>query len=201
MDNIYLDKPSDTKLFPLQLAGETIDFECPIKYLQDGYCDDLCRTDQCSGDIKDCNLQCIDDYCSIIYRRWTWLLFDGSESYAVNYSVACNILETGIEYDNKEGDSRNEIFDLFNLGDSDICSIFLCLIDWNEDGYINFREFTTLFARFSDPELAMDKSIGLNCSNCIGDMYDINMIKEGDENVECDWTDLISAFLEKYEGD
>ena len=56
----------------------------------DGVCDDSCQTDECLNDINDCNSQCIDDYCGLIYKYWGYLMDNNDQIYAANYSAVCN---------------------------------------------------------------------------------------------------------------
>ena len=151
--------------------------------------------------MDDCDLGCTDDFCATIYRYWSWLI-PSNDSLAVNISVICDEwLPSLLDYDNKDGSSTNAILQEQVLDTPGGCEAFVCMIDWNEDGYINFKEFTTYIARFSTSDLPMDKAIGLNCSSCVGDMntYDINMNEEG-ETVECNWLRFLE-FLDDYEHD
>ena len=97
INNPYLHKPPEwiisiLKAFatPNNLTNKYDEFDCIDTMINDGACDDACQTDECLNDINDCNLECIDDYCSLIYRYWGYLIGNNDQIYAANYSVVCN---------------------------------------------------------------------------------------------------------------
>ena len=173
-----MDKPPEWIIYTLQtFAKESTDasFECDRTWIHDGMCDDTCQTDECSGDVSDCNIGCVgDNYCGSIYTYWEFLIGNNDRIYAANYSVVCN------EWIPKmkkyvELSSITQDFDIF---DPAKCQIFLLVADFNEDGYINFREFTAFFslsAPLGHSQHGVGKGIGTNCSLCVGDTYNINM--------------------------
>ena len=128
---------------------------CQPGWLNDGVCDDLCRTDECGQDYGDCDRVC-GDVCSIIYYAWLQMLEGDLSEYNVNITWVCN---NWWQYLNPIGANQ------------DIqCLTFINDRDYNRDEYLNFREFSTdLVWLFG----SNDQSTNVNCSSCVGvDHYD-----------------------------
>ena len=132
------------------------------------------RTEACLNDGNDCNLDstCVDDICAILYAMWVAVA--GSDVIVGNYSVVCQHwvphFIAGL------GDTPNNGYEvtLLILKDVNICqSILIQSMDLNDDGYINFREYTSIV--FSLVSGDFNRGIGFNCSACDGDTYNINM--------------------------
>ena len=171
-NNPYLDKPSDFKLLALQYFYPQAIFKwtCEHRWINDNYCDSLCQTDECGNDGNDCNGNCIDDPCGIIYGYWTFVT-DYEGQYAGNYSVVCN------DWIPNKLSKISSLLDVLNL-DLSTCMIWIQIVDFNDDGYINFREFVSWFGlilNFFSAETP-DKGITMNCSYCVGlDTYNIDL--------------------------
>ena len=66
----------------------------------------------------------------------------------------------------------------FDIFDFDSCMLMMGFIDYNADGYINFREFTSLGGIGGSYQTVyrLDKGANVNCSSCVGvDTYNIDM--------------------------
>ena len=120
------------------------------------------------NDGDDCNQNCEDATCLELYTYWVYVT-DGESINAANYSVVCNdwIPNKLIKF------SEALSFD------STTCMLAIELLDFNGDGYINFREFSTwtnIIAYSQSVGYGVDKGINLNCSSCVGlDVYNVDM--------------------------
>ena len=91
--------------------------------------------------------------------------------YAANYSVVCddwipNKLAKLATYGNR------------NILDEVPCNVGVGVIDFNLDGFINFREFISLVSIIGSKlfNYAIDQAININCSYYVGtDIYNIDM--------------------------
>ena len=128
---------------------------CAGEWIGDGSCDDACRVDDCLNDNGDCELGCIETDCNSIYSVWQLAQqMVGGEQYKINNSIACR-------------DVFPELEAILNV-DSSVyggCEGAVAEFDFNEDGYINFREWTAMaFDFFSTQE---GKARQVNCSQCV----------------------------------
>ena len=101
-------------------------------------------------------LGCVNDFCSLVYQGWLYGTGGGGVS-KVNKTFGCNVMYPLMvaafsrEYGN--------------------CSELLTEIDFNGDGYINFREFTALIFGNTDGVHDGLKANQINCSECVGTKY------------------------------
>eukprot|EP01083_Nonionella_stella_P054264 143311_1 len=125
---------------------------CNEQWIADGLCDDLCRTDECLQDGDDCGPgSCLANSCKYIHDAWVG--FIGRWTYVVNISYFCGpIMKAGEIVFGKDAP-------LDCIEDTD-------LYDWNNDGFVNFREFTYLAYWFGGGFTQKGKQI--NCSECVG---------------------------------
>lgn len=133
--------------------------QCDDVYEQ-GVCDDACRTDECLYDGDDCSLGCVDDTCKQIYQFWLYLSYlagIGSE-HKLDHDTACikawPLAVDQLEIEEAPGN----------------CHEILAQVDYNNDTYINFREFVVIVAADLSGGHA-SKAMQINCSQCIGVEY------------------------------
>ncbi len=126
--------------------------QCQDWWIGDGYCDDSCRVDECLNDLNDCNLGCQDDICLQVYQAW--LYFAGTTTYNVNRTIACR-------------DWWPVAVSFLGVNASINCNQLVINADFNQDEYINFREFIMIGVQFVDPQWEQ-KSTQINCSSCVG---------------------------------
>ena len=48
------------------------------------------------------------------------------------------------------------------------CTSSLRLVDFNQDSYLNFREFIVIAGLITHPDIETVKWLNLNCSDCVG---------------------------------
>eukprot|EP01084_Bolivina_argentea_P100501 180421_1 len=70
-NSVFVDAPAD-KYKP-----------CVSAWIGDGECDDSCRTEECSYDLDDCALGCVDGTCNLFYQFW--LMFAGQDVYKMTH--------------------------------------------------------------------------------------------------------------------
>ena len=136
-----------------------------------------------------------NDICNLIYRAWigwnndNYLEAVQNDIFCTEWMPLIESVHTGRDYSNNDILSYLYLYELGELpeGELDIFSSEFCLVmipyfDWNSDDHINFREFTTFITLmvFNPDKSAISqqwtgKPIGVNCSSCVGDTYDINM--------------------------
>ena len=95
-------------------------------WIGDGACDDLCRTPECGYDGGDCEIGCIADDCSTIYQFFLFLAGSDSDALKMNHTIACR-------------DKWQIAIDLLGVDDTENCEEELDAVDYNQDGFINFR--------------------------------------------------------------
>jgi len=124
----------------------------------DGECDDVCRTPECLFDGGDCELGCVGDVCGSILTSWNFLA--PSNVYKMNKTDACTeIWPVVVVLFGETNRYKN-------------CTQAMNEVDFNQDGYINFREYTALSYGYATPHSAgKDKAKQLNCSSCVGMEY------------------------------
>eukprot|EP01083_Nonionella_stella_P247380 857758_1 len=129
-------------------------------WVGDGSCDDFCRTDECNQDAGDCDPgSCINNVCSYIHSAW--LLFVSPSEFIVNISYFCETIYP------------NAVL-IFGVDPfQDVSCYEVSLWDWNNDSFLNFREFTHVAYWFAGGSGSKGKQ--LNCSECIGmEHYNVN---------------------------
>eukprot|EP01083_Nonionella_stella_P081584 224785_1 len=105
-----------------------------VQWVGDGVCDDFCRTDECDHDGGDCDPgSCINNKCSHIHNAW--LLFVSPSAFIVNISYFCETMYP------------NAVL-IFGFNPEVSC-YERSLWDWNNDTFLNFREFTHVAYRFA----------------------------------------------------
>jgi len=126
---------------------------CQEEWIGDGWCDDQCRTEECSDDGGDCaNGEGCGAICSLMYSVWTFAFGDGQ--YGVNHSYACsNLWDMAMALSQSSDDWTAN------------CSESLDIVDFNNDSWINFREFAVLGTGTTTGAIW---KYGVNCSDCIG---------------------------------
>ena len=135
---------------------------CDPQWINNGLCDDSCRHAGCGYDEIDCSLECIDDYCSWVYWVWNFMAITLNN---VNHDTICAVWQPIAE----------AIFDPnFEKPESPVHADYaecmeICMThDYNNDGYMNFREFTAFgFAIYVDRVNNNDKINQINCSSCV----------------------------------
>ena len=140
---------------------------CAPDWVGDGFCDDACRIDECLQDNEDCNEGCVDDYCSNVYYLWLYLQSILGNEYKFNHSIVCKEI-IPLYGDILDGVEDQE--NLYNMSGNG-CSDLLDTYDFNDDGYINFRESIPLLIDGVDGTSKSEKSNQVNCSVCIGMQY------------------------------
>lgn len=153
-------------------------------------------------DIQDCDRSCSnDDLCNLFYRSWIALNSNNATLVAVSHDRFCTqwlaeLSEIWIfDIATDEVIIPPALLNLFSnvpiffdailqdptkVFDPAFCEILIGIFDWNEDGYINFREYS-IFAAYLmyNPTTGLsgiEKAIGVNCSSCVGmETYDIDM--------------------------
>eukprot|EP01083_Nonionella_stella_P081792 225519_1 len=149
--SIYIDSSND------KIYGQ-----CEPIWISDGFCDDSCRTDECNQDAEDCHLGCVDDYCHQIYQGWSLLMsmIDTENDHKFNYTSMCaNLWDLAVHY--------------LEIEDDVDCRMAAENADYNEDGYLNFREFVTVGIQVIASQW-YEKSTQVNCSACVGmDVYNV----------------------------
>ena len=138
----------------------------------------MCQTDECLNDSNDCNMDtmCTDDYCAKIYGYWSFVIDGADKVYAGNHTVVCYdwLPKFGKFFDIEYMESLASIFQLDVFRNAEDCLELARIVDFNEDGYINFREMTAITS-LAVGDFDLDKAIGLNCSACVGtDAYNID---------------------------
>ena len=92
--------------------------------------------------------------CSLLYASWTFTV--GSDVYAANHSYACSsIWDFALNLVQEENDWTAN------------CSHTLQTFDFNNDSFVNFREYTVVGGLIGGG--ALGKYLNLNCSDCIGE--------------------------------
>ena len=120
--------------------------------------DDACRTDECENDGPDCiEGQGCGVQCTFLYTAWTTLF--GSNVYGVNHSYVCsNAWDQALEYNPPDSEwTRN-------------CTRSVRFMDFNNDSYLNFREYCVLGGVMFGQSYGgiLRRYLGANCSDCIG---------------------------------
>eukprot|EP01083_Nonionella_stella_P228386 809465_1 len=136
--------------------------KCSIDWIADNVCDDACRTDECAQDGGDCESigACTDNDCKFIFDAWQ--TFMEPFVYNVNVSHFCSTVYP----------LAVQVFGENPL-DHYSCTDDSYLYDFNQDQFVNFREFTFLAYSFIGGWHVQGKQI--NCSECIGmEHYNIN---------------------------
>merc|ERR1712129_180602 len=102
----------------------------------------------------DCEQRCLDDPCSHIFSAWSLL---SQSSVKVNNSRLCDyIWPISLAY----FDSHMTMSD---------CEPEVLENDFNQDGFINFREFAGIALQFVGYNSYKAKQV--NCSSCVGMEY------------------------------
>eukprot|EP00484_Ammonia_sp_Unknown_P013935 CAMPEP_0197074536 /NCGR_PEP_ID=MMETSP1384-20130603/211160_1 /TAXON_ID=29189 /ORGANISM="Ammonia sp." /LENGTH=156 /DNA_ID=CAMNT_0042513377 /DNA_START=29 /DNA_END=499 /DNA_ORIENTATION=+ len=134
-------------------------FQCNEFYLNDGYCEDMCQTEECGFDEYDCGLQCRQDWCSEIYS--VWINSGGAANY-ISYPDLCDELYLSVE---------DDVIEELGVGDPVYCQFLTGIADLNRDGFINFKEWVflvqTLMTQFM-LEIDLNIALAMNCSSCVG---------------------------------
>ena len=99
-------------------------------------------------DGDDCSSGCTEDTCYTIYFIWIFLAANsgGINVYNAEHSVVCNdwvdisLIEHGVDTDQLDSQAVDTAIDI--LTNSTVCMEYLEKTDHNNDGHINFREFT-----------------------------------------------------------
>ena len=181
-NNTYFQLPSQQKQDQFKnLMGISFEpdlWECASWKINNGICDDICRTDECLNDGDDCELVgCVNDLCRSVYLLWHTLV--GGGVFVANYSTFCyNVMpKMASLFDDEILAHIPDEYELFN--DPVICNYFVSIIDLNNDGYMNFREYTAFIWALGDThQSGYNVAIGANCSSCVdGDLYNIDMNK------------------------
>ena len=148
-DECLLSSINSTFLDPL--VSWSSDAVCKSGWIGDGTCDDLCRTVKCSQDNGDCESGC-GGTCDFV--NFGWSVFDAFSLWKLNHNWFC------AEKWAMAGGLAGEF-----VG-SDNCEETLQSMDFNQDGSLNFREFTALIGRiifgFED-----QRFMQINCSACV----------------------------------
>ena len=137
----------------------------------------MCQTDECLNDSGDCDMDtmCVDDYCAKFYGFASFAMDDFANTFLANFTVACYDWIPKLEefYDVDHVIKLTQHWDVF--GDPEKCIEFVrYVVDFNGDGYINFREATAITA-LGVSNFSLAKAIGVNCSACVGmDVYNID---------------------------
>ena len=128
---------------------------CPSEWIGDAFCDDTCNTADCGMDGGDCDSYCDDDTCSIFYQ--VWRAFAGDQ-HVMNHSHAC-------------GAMWSTVLAYFQVEDPKDCLSRVDALDYNQDGFLNFREGTVLgMDAMNNFEVDL-KGPQVNCSECVGMEY------------------------------
>eukprot|EP01084_Bolivina_argentea_P182215 314615_1 len=137
------------------------DAYCNPEWVGDGFCDDLCRTTTCENDRDDCQQGCSDGICALIYGIWSILKQNVGGQYTIDHVLFCEELYPK---------AQKELNDLL-IETNCSCSQLMTNSDYNNDGYLNFREFVALILlNFDDFRMyqSENKAYHVNCSACIG---------------------------------
>eukprot|EP01083_Nonionella_stella_P016088 44970_1 len=141
--------------------------KCEDVMIGDTQCDDMCRTDECNQDGGDCEPgSCALNVCKFIYDAW--ISFFGPSTYNVNRTHFCDVYRETIF------PTLGTLFGTDHWTDAFVA--YPCTnasdYDFNEDRYVNFREFTFLAYWMSDGMgTRLQKAKQVNCSDCIGMAY------------------------------
>ena len=126
--------------------------------------DDSCNVDQCGNDLTDCHedKQCAEGtVCRQIYRFWNFL-GDGNQW---NTTTFCDGTLWTIFTDKLRVD-----LDWWMT-----CDYFMNRYDFNDDGFVNYRELTALgYTALYDKFYDWGRASQVNCSFCWG-MDDYNI--------------------------
>eukprot|EP01083_Nonionella_stella_P249005 861460_1 len=133
--------------------------KCEDFWIGDGICDDSCRTESCHNDNGDCELLCIDDICSMLYTLWSYLNPTG-EALVHSERVCSEFWVTA--------------HTILEIEDNIDCWQLVTDVDYNQDLYINFREFVVLSLSVHSSDWQLEKAPQANCSWCVGmDSYNV----------------------------
>ena len=158
----YEELPGSKQFFWELINGGPINEKCEPIYLNDGFCDEACRTDECLQDGNDCDLitSCVDDYCNEMFLIWAQLA--GPTVYNANYSVVCNDW-----IDIIFGFDEGEFVGGLTVHNAEDCKLLIPFLDYNDDKHVNFKEFVGLLVLMMTYD-DMSKALGVNCSACVG---------------------------------
>eukprot|EP00483_Globobulimina_turgida_P001101 UN01103 len=135
---------------------------CISWWIGDGVCDDACRTDECLQDGNDCDLGCYDDTCSQLHEAWILLnVLVKNNNVTIHNAIVCqDWLSFGVAA--IPNVSMNQTS----------CEQLVINSDYNNDGYINFREFVVIGVQFLSLAVVNDeKAAQMNCSSCVGMLH------------------------------
>merc|ERR1719242_891799 len=134
-------------------------------------CNDLCYTEECGFDSGcDANTACLKNSdCGIVYYN-AWLLLAGSV-YEMSHDEICatkwDMVMFALQYDPETHDPNYEHSMYWEPPRT--CEETLSVVDYNEDLYMNFREFVSaalyLYGVLGSAVFSM------NCSSCVGMDY------------------------------
>ena len=132
---------------------------CDPDWIGDSNCDDSCQTEECSYDKGDCALLCTG-VCFAAGAVWTGGV-DPERLWKVDPNHYCGVMWQGL------------VGVVGEFPGSDNCLETLQSMDFNQDGLLNFREFSALFGHITFRS-EDSRALQLNCSSCMT-LYDAPM--------------------------
>ena len=137
----------------------TAGVSCQLNYFSNGYCDDLCRTEECLYDGGECDDMICEEGCKEFTDFWGLMKFftNTNEDDKISHETICSneyLLER-----TRVGLGRSSFTE-------DECLELLQKWDWNDDDFLNFREFQPVGAEMTDAPIAY--WLQANCSQCVG---------------------------------
>eukprot|EP01083_Nonionella_stella_P194517 717417_1 len=130
--------------------------ECSMgEWLNDGVCDDACRTKSCGYDGSDCDQNCSgeEDLCVILYSLWTSFL--GTTQYKFGHDYMCST-------------AWPIAVSFLEIPQNVSCMAVMENADYNNDGMTNFREFVIIGIPLVREGMWALKATQVNCSACMG---------------------------------
>ena len=153
--------------------------ECKISWINDGWCDDNCRSSEsCFYDGNDCSCVSSDNYCNEIYSLLKLLVVE-DDNQADNGQLYLTQTQfcSGWEFAyNLYGDRLEEHFSQYsnsslsyhnnnnNFAISNCTAVFI-LLDANDDAIVDIQEF--MFVANALFNLTNEKSSQINCTSCV----------------------------------
>eukprot|EP01084_Bolivina_argentea_P154084 268632_1 len=156
------------------IKWNSLNLHCMNEWSNDGLCDASCNVEECDFDGGDCIEGCIDDICATVYQAWNFLFGIGTVKINITGEFCGNNWNVALMLIDRDPDKMS-------------CNLYAPQFDFNQDHYLNFREFVALGTWLVDspdqcqmediyepiknnnPHCVGARFLQMDCSSCMDD--------------------------------